>query len=45
MISYVFVAETELMNIVTLIEGTRYELDNKLHSHCSLNDYLTVKKR
>ena len=30
MISYVFVAETELMNIVTLIEGTRYELDNKL---------------
>lgn len=30
MISYVFVAETELMNIVTLIEGTRYELDNKI---------------
>ena len=30
MISYIFVAETELMNIVTLIEGTRYELDNKL---------------
>ena len=30
MISYMFVAETELMNIITLIEGTRYELDNKL---------------
>ena len=30
MISYIFVAETELMNIVTLIEGTRYELDNKI---------------
>ena len=29
MISYMFVAETELMNIITLIEGTRYKLDSK----------------
>lgn len=30
MISYMFVSETELMNIITLIEGIRYKLDSKL---------------
>lgn len=30
MLSYMFVSETELMNVVTLIEGTRYKLDSKL---------------
>ncbi len=30
MISYMFVAETELMNIISLIEGTRYKLDSKI---------------
>ena len=30
MISYMFVSETELMNIITLIEGIRYKLDTKL---------------
>lgn len=29
MISFMFVAEAELMNIITLIEGTRYKLDTK----------------
>lgn len=29
MISYMFVAEIELMNIISLIEGTRYNLDSK----------------
>ncbi len=29
MISYVFVTETELMNIISLIEGIRYNLDTK----------------
>lgn len=29
MISYVFVTETELMNIISLIEGIRYKLDTK----------------
>ncbi len=29
MISYMFLAETELMNIISLIEGIRYNLDNK----------------
>ena len=28
MISYVFVAETELMNVISLIEGIRYKLDS-----------------
>lgn len=36
MISYMFVAETELMNIITLIEGTRYKLDSKKYSPCLL---------
>ena len=30
MISYMFVSETELMNIISLIEGIRYNLDTKL---------------
>lgn len=30
MISYMFVAETELMNVISLIEGTRYNLDSKI---------------
>ncbi len=30
LISYMFVAETELMNIISLIEGVRYKLDSKL---------------
>lgn len=30
MISYMFVSETELMNIISLIEGIRYKLDTKL---------------
>ncbi len=30
MISYMFAAETELLNITALIEGTRYKLDNKI---------------
>lgn len=29
MISYMFVSETELMNVISLIEGIRYNLDNK----------------
>lgn len=29
MISYVFVTETELMNVISLIEGIRYKLDSK----------------
>ena len=29
MISYMFVTETELMNIISLIEGVRYKLDSK----------------
>ena len=29
MISYMFVTETELMNIISLIEGVRYNLDSK----------------
>lgn len=29
MISYMFVAETELMNVISLIEGIRYKLDSK----------------
>lgn len=29
MISYMFVSETELMNVITLIEGIRYKLDPK----------------
>jgi V/A-type H+-transporting ATPase subunit C len=29
MISYMFAAETELMNVVSLIEGIRYKLDSK----------------
>ena len=29
MISYMFVSETELMNIICLIEGIRYKLDTK----------------
>ena len=29
MISYMFLAETELMNIICLIEGIRYQLDTK----------------
>lgn len=30
MMSYMFVTETELMNVVSLIEGIRYKLDTKL---------------
>ncbi len=30
LISYMFVAETELMNIISLIEGIRYKLDSKI---------------
>lgn len=30
MLSYMFVSETELMNVVSLIEGIRYKLDSKL---------------
>lgn len=30
MISYMFVAETELRNVISLIEGTRYKLDSKI---------------
>lgn len=30
MLSYMFISETELMNIVSLIEGVRYNLDTKL---------------
>lgn len=30
MMSYMFVSETELMNIISLIEGIRYKLDSKL---------------
>lgn len=29
LISYIFVAETELMNVISLIEGIRYKLDSK----------------
>lgn len=29
LISYMFVAETELMNVISLIEGIRYKLDSK----------------
>lgn len=30
MISYMFVSETELMNVISLIEGIRYKLDTKI---------------
>ena len=30
MISYMFLSETELMNIICLIEGIRYQLDTKI---------------
>ena len=29
MISYMFVSETELMNVISLIEGVRYKLDSR----------------
>ena len=30
MLSYMFISEIELMNVVSLIEGVRYRLDTKL---------------
>ena len=30
MISFVFLCETELMNVISLIEGIRYQLDTKI---------------
>ena len=29
MVAFMFLSETELMNIISLIEGVRYQLDTK----------------